>query len=61
MLTASIDGSSATSSQLYTAFSNPYRSAASSASPLLASAMAANRIRGRPRPNTVFALRYPAA
>src|SRR6266568_2794938 len=61
MLTASINGSAATASQLETAFSNPYRSAASSARAVLASAMAASRTGGSPRPKTVVAWRKPAA
>ena len=61
MLTASIEGSSATTSQLGGALSKPYRSAASSASARLASAMVASRTGGRPRPKTVLAIRYPAA
>jgi hypothetical protein len=61
MLTASIEGSSTTSSQLESASSKPYRRAASRASVWSASAIAASRMGGSPSPKTVFAWRYPAA
>ena len=61
MLTASIDGSSTTASQLGNALSYPYRRAPSSANAMFGSAIAANLIGGNPTPDTEPAIRYAAA